>query len=110
MVLVIYDVVDDGKRLKVAECCQDYGLDRLQYSMFGGAIRPAQRKDLVKRLKLLFGKAEGRLTIVQVAEDDWAGRVEWINLPKDGKPKPAFRLSSPALLNAGATRPNDEAI
>jgi len=32
--IVIYDIVDDGLRSKVADTCLDYGLARIQYSAF----------------------------------------------------------------------------
>jgi CRISPR-associated protein Cas2 len=111
MVLVVYDVTDDGKRLKISECCQDFGLERLQYSMFGGAINATHRKDLIKRLKMLLGKAEGRLIILNVAANDWDERVEWINAPKDGKTKPAFGRGGYVLTLAKPTHdPNEDAI
>ncbi len=36
--LVVYDITDDGLRHKVSERLKDYGLERIQYSAFQGAL------------------------------------------------------------------------
>jgi len=42
--MVLYDVSSDRIRTKIATACEDYGLDRVQYSAFYGRLsRPAAR-------------------------------------------------------------------
>lgn len=46
-----YDSSNDKVRLKISQICFDHGLDRLQYSVFSGAITTVSLKEL--KLKLL---------------------------------------------------------
>ncbi|MGC8483800.1 MAG: CRISPR-associated endonuclease Cas2 [Thermodesulfobium sp.] len=48
--MVAYDSSDDRVRLKISQICFDHGLERLQYSVFTGAITVVSFKEL--RLKL----------------------------------------------------------
>jgi CRISPR-associated protein Cas2 len=73
-VMVAYDITHNSARRKVSECCLDYGLDRQQYSLFVGQLRPTQLKMLRKALDPLL--QEGHILIIQIATDDWAKRVE----------------------------------
>ena len=41
---VIYDIVDDRIRKKIADVCLDYGLKRIQYSAFLGDINTTRRR------------------------------------------------------------------
>ncbi len=58
-VLVIYDIADDGTRAKVADCCLDYGLDRIQYSAFAGQLCRTYQEELLLRIKRRVGKRGG---------------------------------------------------
>ncbi len=73
-VLVIYDISNDRIRLKVSETCLDYGLDRLQYSVFTGLLKPVHMRELSKRLKKLT-KEDGHILVLPVSADDWQRRV-----------------------------------
>ena len=74
-VLVIYDISDDKKRRKVSETCLDYGLDRHQYSVFSGLLKPTHLRELAKVLRP-FAKDDGQIALIPVAADDWDRRVE----------------------------------
>jgi CRISPR-associated protein Cas2 len=39
-VVVTYDISSDKLRKRVSDCCLDYGLDRQQYSVFTGLLKP----------------------------------------------------------------------
>jgi hypothetical protein len=43
LTFVVYDIVDDGVRGRVANACKDYGLERIQYSAFCGALDSTRR-------------------------------------------------------------------
>jgi CRISPR-associated protein Cas2 len=65
---------NDKARRKISECCLDYGLDRTQYSVFSGTLRPTHIKALSKALQPLV--KEGHVIIIPISRDDWANRVE----------------------------------
>lgn len=73
-VLVVYDISDDKARKKVSDTCLDYGLDRHQFSVFFGQLKPTHFRELSKSLRA-FAK-EGQITLVPVSSDDWDRRVE----------------------------------
>jgi CRISPR-associated protein Cas2 len=72
--IVTYDITSDKARKKVSECCLDYGLDRQQYSVFCGRLKPTQIRALAKALGPLL--SDGHVMIVPVAADDWDKRIE----------------------------------
>ncbi len=74
-VLVIYDIPHDGTRTKVADCCLDYGLDRIQYSAFVGELSRTHQEELLLRIKRRVGKQPAKVQIVVVSSDDWARRL-----------------------------------
>ena len=73
-VMVIYDIPHDGTRTKVADCCLDYGLDRIQYSAFAGRLSKTHQEELALRIKRRIGKRAAKIHLVAIAADDWARR------------------------------------
>jgi CRISPR-associated protein Cas2 len=73
-VIVTYDISQDKARHKVSECCQDYGLDRTQYSVFSGELKPIHIRALAKQLGSLI--EEGHILIIPISRDDWERRQE----------------------------------
>jgi CRISPR-associated protein Cas2 len=72
---VIYDTDDDRVRLRLSEACLDYGLERIQFSAFSGALSRNEREELVLRLKkhVTEGKeAAARIYVQPVCETDRA--------------------------------------
>ena len=63
MCVVVYDIPDDSARLKVAETCLDYGLQRIQYSTFQGEMSQARQTELLLKVKR---KLDGRAADVQI--------------------------------------------
>lgn len=74
-VLVIYDIPHDGTRNKVADCCLDYGLDRIQYSAFAGELSRTHQEELMIKIKRRVGKRAAKVYIIAVSADDWARRL-----------------------------------
>jgi CRISPR-associated protein Cas2 len=73
-IIVLYDMSKDRPRLKVADTCLDYGLDRLQYSVFSGRLRANQIKALAKELQRY--EKEGSILIMPIAANQWDDRIE----------------------------------
>ena len=67
---VMYDIEDDRIRTEVAEICKDYGLQRVQYSVFGGELTPNHRKELYFKLCEALKKGECRVIILPVCAKD----------------------------------------
>ncbi len=74
--LLIYDIPDDGARLKIADACLDYGLDRIQYSAFCGQLSRTHQEELMLKIGKLLGKRAGRVQLIPVAQNEWARRLE----------------------------------
>jgi CRISPR-associated protein Cas2 len=83
--LLIYDIPNDRIRTKVAEVCLDYGLDRLQYSAFGGQLNRGQQDELLLRIKKKMGKRAGNVQVIPICASDWAARLTHIVAPKPGE-------------------------
>lgn len=73
--LLLYDIIHDGKRQKIADACLDYGLDRLQYSAFYGRLSRNHQQELFQRTKRILGKADGRILLIPIHAQDWDTRM-----------------------------------
>ncbi len=73
---VIYDIVNDRIRFKIAGVCKDYGLDHIQYSVFSGPLDATRRREIFARLGDTLGANEGRILMLQMCEKDAAARCE----------------------------------
>lgn len=84
-VIVFYDVTSDRARRKIATACEDYGLDRTQFSAFVGDITRSQQRELMQKMRDVLGEAAGALLLVPVSQDEWARRREYRQeAPGDG--------------------------
>ncbi len=79
--IVIYDIVEDKIRNKIADVCLDFGLQRIQYSAFFGELSHNQKETLFKKMKRLIGDKEGNVQIFPVCEKDLALKLEYIVTP-----------------------------
>jgi CRISPR-associated protein Cas2 len=74
-VLLVYDIVDDKQRLKIANACQDYGLDRVQYSAFSGLLNRNRQEELMMKIEALLGDGDGRIHLYPIDEKAWKRRL-----------------------------------
>lgn len=74
--LVLYDISDDRVRTKVACTCEDYGLDRIQFSAFYGRLNRNMQGELMLKVANLLGDKAGCIQLVPIAADDWDRRIE----------------------------------
>jgi CRISPR-associated protein Cas2 len=81
LTFVVYDIVDDWVRPRVANTCKDYGLERIQYSAFCGPLDATRRGELFARLADTLGRDAGRILVLPVCEKDAQARREIINEP-----------------------------
>jgi len=76
-VLLVYDITSDKARSKVADVCQDYGLDRIQFSAFSGQLRRNHQEELMLRVSNIIGSETGKVTLIPVCDADWKKRLEY---------------------------------
>jgi CRISPR-associated protein Cas2 len=75
--LVVYDISDDKLRAKVADICQDFGLDRIQYSAFAGRLARTHVEELGLKIKRRLGRAkDAKVQIFSICEKDWDERID----------------------------------
>jgi CRISPR-associated protein Cas2 len=74
--LLIYDITNDRIRTKVAMTCEDYGLDRIQFSAFYGRLNRNLQEELMMKIKKLLGKEVGCVQLIPVAQNEWDRRLE----------------------------------
>jgi CRISPR-associated protein Cas2 len=58
-VLLVYDIVEDQRRTKIADACLDYGLDRIQYSAFAGVLTRNHQEELMLKIRDLLDERRG---------------------------------------------------
>jgi CRISPR-associated protein Cas2 len=81
LTFVIYDIVDDLVRGRVANACKDYGLERIQYSAFSGSLDATRRNELATRLADTLGTEIGRILVLPVCEKDVRSKRDLVNAP-----------------------------
>jgi CRISPR-associated protein Cas2 len=74
--LLIYDITDDRVRSKVANVCEDYGLDRIQFSAFYGRLSRNLQEELMLRVEGLLSNSPGRVQLIPISTTDWGKRLE----------------------------------
>lgn len=84
--IVVYDIPDDRLRAKVADICLDYGLQRIQFSAFLGALAPSHQEELLMKIKKRAGKKEVNIQIFPICERCWAKKQVWVQKAKKNSP------------------------
>lgn len=77
--LLLYDISNDRIRTKVADTCEDYGLDRIQFSAFYGRLSRTHQEELMLKCRHLLKKEAGKIQMVVISNDDWKKRLEVCN-------------------------------
>ena len=67
---VIYDIVEDKTRTRIADACLDFGLTRVQYSAFAGMLNRNRREELFLRLRQILGDEVGKILLQPVCGKD----------------------------------------
>jgi len=82
---VVYDIPEDKLRNRIADVCQDYGLERIQYSAFVGKLGSNRREELYLKLQKLVGQKPGKVMVMALCEKDVKGIREILNVEEGGK-------------------------
>lgn len=78
--IVVYDITNDRIRNKIADACLDYGLDRIQLSVFYGNITRAHQNELMHKMRRLLGDEVGKIMLIPIAAQEWERRQEVCNI------------------------------
>jgi CRISPR-associated protein Cas2 len=71
LVWVIYDIVDDKTRNRIAKVCKQYGLYRVQKSAFLGNLNRNEIDELSIKSEDLIDTGEDSIYIFPMCEDDF---------------------------------------
>ncbi|MCC7206793.1 MAG: CRISPR-associated endonuclease Cas2 [Anaerolineae bacterium] len=74
-ILLVYDIVSDRQRAKVADVCLDYGLDRIQYSAFAGLLNRTYQEELMMRIAAIIGDAPACVHLYPIDDKAWQKRL-----------------------------------
>jgi len=74
-ILLVYDIVNDRRRGKVADACLDYGLDRIQYSAFTGLLSRTHQEELILRIGDIIGDSAASVHLYAIDEKAWEKRL-----------------------------------
>lgn len=73
--LLIYDIEDDRARTKVACACEDYGLDRIQYSAFCGELNRNHQQELMLKIGRILKEKAAKVQLIPISVDEWQRRI-----------------------------------
>lgn len=68
---VIYDIVDDKTRNKVAKTCKGYGLYRVQKSAFLGTLNRNQIDEMTIKCSDIINEEEDSVYVFPMCDDDF---------------------------------------
>lgn len=74
-ILLVYDIVNDRQRTKVADTCLDYGLDRIQFSAFTGLLSRTHQEELMMRISRIIGNGAASVHLYPIDEKAWQKRL-----------------------------------
>jgi len=81
--LIIYDIPSDKLRSKIADVCQDYGLNRIQFSAFLGEINHNRREELLQKIKREIGRKQANVQLFPICDKDVRLRQMVVSQPED---------------------------
>jgi CRISPR-associated protein Cas2 len=92
--VLLYDIVNDRARSKVADACLDYGLDRIQYSAFMGSLSRIQQQELMYRIEDILDGKTANVKLITIPEQAWQARLE-IDTQGEEEDIPTVKVEQP---------------
>jgi CRISPR-associated protein Cas2 len=74
-ILLVYDIVKDRQRAKVATVCLDYGLDRIQYSAFAGQLSRTHQEEMMMQIESIVGDSPASIHLYPIDVKAWQRRL-----------------------------------
>ncbi|WP_030008159.1 CRISPR-associated endonuclease Cas2 [Picosynechococcus sp. NKBG042902] len=84
LVLVVYDIPNNKRRTKLANCLEGYGR-RVQYSVFECFLSLSEMRNLHKALQKLVNEQEDNVRLYWITQDAFS-RILTIGSPKPEPP------------------------
>ncbi|MCG2724904.1 MAG: CRISPR-associated endonuclease Cas2 [Elusimicrobia bacterium] len=66
--LVFFDISDDKIRRRISEVCKDYGLNRIQYSVFWGTLTKNKREEFCFKISEEIKVKNAKILIQPICE------------------------------------------
>lgn len=82
LVWVVYDIVENRIRNKVAKICKNYGLYRVQKSAFLGDLNKNEIDELVLQCKELADREKDSVYVFPMCDEDFR-KVKMVGIPFD---------------------------
>jgi len=71
LVWIVYDIVEDKARTKVAKACKKYGLIRVQKSVFLGKIESSRFDELSEKCRSLIEEEKDSVYLFPFCQEDF---------------------------------------
>lgn len=71
LVWIIYDIVDDKTRLRVAKACKQYGLERVQKSAFLGRLESNRFDELTVKFEKMIDEEADSVYVFPFCQEDF---------------------------------------
>lgn len=71
LVWIIYDIVEDKARARVAKACKQYGLERVQKSAFLGKLKLSRFDELAEKCLDLIDEEKDSVYLFPFCQDDF---------------------------------------
>ena len=81
---LIYDISSDSARRKVSEACKNYGLYRVQKSVFLGTLNSNQADEVVEKSRELIDSKSDSLYVIPLCQEDFS-KVQILGQGFDGE-------------------------
>ena len=106
--VLIYDIESDRLRNKVAQACEEAGLERVQFSAFWGDLSPNRCEELLLRCQEIIGDETARVHILPVCAQCFGQRRQFATgafkgtaqAPRDRKEPVVFLPETAPEVNA----------
>ncbi|MEN2999479.1 MAG: CRISPR-associated endonuclease Cas2 [Acidilobaceae archaeon] len=81
--VIVYDISDNDRRLKVARLLEAYGLSRIQRSAFVGNAQLARARDVARKLESMIDEESDVVHVFFLQPQDWGrtiviGKPHWV--------------------------------
>lgn len=71
LVWIVYDIVDDNIRTRIAKICKQYGLQRVQYSVFLGRLEMNRFDEIGEKMRDLIDEEEDSVYIFPFSQENF---------------------------------------
>lgn len=83
--LVLYDIPNDRARTRVADACLDYGLERIQWSVFVGELNHIHQRELLLKIRERLRGQAAKVVLQPLSESQWREQRQITQGDPDGE-------------------------